>query len=59
MILSDNGRIVRFIDSKREFHTWSLGNALESSLCDDDVSEKFKFAKEVLLSWADKMEPYD
>ncbi|KTW30765.1 hypothetical protein T552_00477 [Pneumocystis carinii B80] len=59
LILSDNGRIVRFIDSKREFHTWPLGNALEPGLCDDDVSEKFKFAKEVLLSWADKMEPYD
>ncbi|KTW31812.1 uncharacterized protein T551_01073 [Pneumocystis jirovecii RU7] len=58
LILSDNGRTVRFIDSKREFHTWSLGNALEPGLCDDDVSEKFKFAKEVLLSWADKMEPY-
>ncbi|KAG4306291.1 hypothetical protein PORY_000279 [Pneumocystis oryctolagi] len=58
LILSDSGRIVRFIDSKREFHTWSLGNALEPGLCNDDVSEKFKFAKEVLLSWADKMEPY-
>ncbi|KAG4302335.1 hypothetical protein PCK1_001607 [Pneumocystis canis] len=58
LILSDNGRIVRFIDSKREFHTWSLGNALEPGLCDDDVFEKFKFAKEVLLSWANKMESY-
>ncbi|OLL24803.1 Serine/threonine-protein kinase plo1 [Neolecta irregularis DAH-3] len=53
LILEEEGGIIRYIDKKRGFHTWTLSQAV----CEcPEILTKLKFARDTLGSWSSKVQ---